>query len=1312
MLLAVLITGCGSESDDLTFSIFADPSRTHAPGDITFELTRDDGEPVTECSGKWDFGDGITLAGDYEASHHYRDAGKYKVSVALTCDDKKGKASTDVEVFGTVDLGVAAVEARPLDISTNGTLSVSFQVSNGANNALQIPTYIDIYLTPTASETAYLESGASRIFRHTLPSLPAAGNENSVQKIELDIPLDASIRTGAYYLSAVINPDHQIGEVSYANNVAFGTQAVTVRNQATDGADFVASRLQVSPPVTSILTSATAQFDIINQGSTTAETFRYEVWIGAKDNAENMDGATKIHESTIDGGMSGVEQSFKNILLSITPAISDPGLYYFWLVLDPNDAIVERDESNNTVRSSAPIQITNEPVLDADITVEKLTFAPTSTNPGGTFSATVDLYNQGSQPTGSFVCTIFLSNDMSLDIDKDSIVGSLNVDNLLPLSSQTMTGIMETDTGITPGKYWVYAFCDSSGVVSEANEDNNIQRSENQLVVTSDADIDLVFGPPQLESTSTLNDGNDISMSVMYCNKGSTSAGPSYVSVMRINRCDNTETEFSRILVEGMDAGHCENVYAKAPLVCDFWCPNYAFYFIADSTMIVDETEEKNNTKNLQEKITMSGDNCVCAGDKYEPNDRISEAALVRAVHDDLTLCPNDADLFQLDLVEGETTEIHLSHDHLKSPLELSMIRGSDVISSVSGSDDLYLTDLHAINTKQMPTYVKISGLTATDANRYHLDADIYSTITGIDLAASTLKIEDDALNASDNRRVSMILTNLGKSTSPSVSIGYYLSRTTQIDDSAWRLARQTVSPIPPNTTTAPAINLKLPADTEGGSYFLIAKVDDENEIKDARPSNNIVRTPLWKFERSCWDILDPNDTIETARTIPLKDGQFHQDELAVCQNNPDFYVIDMKNGYSLDITATTTGTGDFDLVLYDQNFNEIVSSRTGSATESIHRDAVIGDQKLYLQVFLLENIYNAKEAAYTLDIKTAKAPEWLSCNADFEPNDYPSSAYDLVKAAKSGKTLELCPSTDEDYYKIDLHEGDRLQLGFKTEATGLRAALYVGTEQRFLKLLTNPAAQGLDYTATEDNTYYLRIYTNVTNAPTMPYQLQWLGTEGVDMAVSNLKYAPEIPSAGSPITVDYDIHNRGSVETAYNTAVTLTTNQPYTLATASGKLAPGATENARHKITIPSQIQGFATLSVTVSADGDESSGNDRQMLEFTILAACMNDDNEPNDNILRATPIEHAIQGTLCPNDEDWFKAVLTEAAAATLKFSHENGDLDLEAYDENGELIGQSTSANDIERIELPNAGTYYLRVRGSSSSDTGTYELTIE
>ena len=1317
LLCALWVAGCEGESGELEFSIYADPARTHAPGDVHFELTRDDGEPVETCTGSWVFGDGIEMRGDYMADHRYRKAGVYEMSVELTCDDQIGHATTQIEVYDTVDLAVGALEARPLDVSTDGSMTVGFQVSNEALEGLKVPTTVDIYLTSTASATAYLEAGSVRLYRHQISSLPGAGQEGAVTKVEVEVPMDASIRTGSYYVSAVINADGKIGETSRDNNVAYTSESLTVRNQVTDGADFGATRLQISPGTTSTLSAVTAQFEIMNLGATTAETFQYEIWLGAKDNAVDMEGAVKVHESTIDGGMSGVEQSFRDVMISIAPMISDPGLYYFWLVLDSTDKIVERDESNNVVRSVSPVQVTNEPVLDADIMVQSVVFTPVSTTPGGTFTAKMSLYNQGAQPTGSFVCTVYLSEDMSLDFADDHLVGSANIDDLLPTSSREVSAIVESDTGVLPGEYWVYVFCDSSGVVAEANEENNIQRSETRLEVVSTASIDLLLGQLQSESGTSLEDGADLRLSALLCNKGKTASGPSFIGVTRHNMCDGSKDEFARISVAGLEPDACEVFYAQAPMACDFWCPNYRFSFEADTTLIVAETNENNNVAVMPDSITMVGDMCACIGDAYEVNNAVSQGKRVTALDADLTLCPNDQDYFLIDMTEGSSFDVHLNHDSVRSPLQMHLLRGPDIVASSFGGDDLYLSGIQVKNTSELPVFLHVTGMTDDDANRYHLTLNTYSRTAGVDLMAADLAIDGGALNASDSKAVSVNVANIGSLASSQVWIGYYLSQSANIDASAWRIARQVLDPMAPGENIVKTIHLKLPADIAGGQYHLIAKIDDDDSLSDVRSQNNIARSSAWYFERSCWDILDPNESLDTARPLLFNNGKIHYDVLSVCQGNRDFYAIDVKDGTSLDISVEGLTTGDFDIVLYDAKGNEIASSRTGATKETIHRDLIVGDQTVYLEVFLLENIYNADAIEYKLDIETAGAPAWQSCHSAFEPNDFYSSAWDLRSAAQSGQMAALCPSTDQDYYVIDMVAGDRLQLGFETESTILRAALYATETQQFVAMLTNLTSQTFDYTAVMDGPHTLRVFTNVPNAESQAYRLLWTGLEGIDLAVSGLQIAPETLTAGMPVTIDFDISNAGTLDAIYSAEVVLEQNgrkTPLLTQISETALTPGQKKHIREKTVLPDYAIGSAVIRVQAVTTGDVALGNNVAQRVVSIHSGCQNDAAEPNDNLLLATVLTLQTSQTrqICPGDEDWYVISLTTAATAQISFDHVKSDLSLTAYDASGLEIAHADTANDVESLSLDAAEKIYLRVKGANSSVLGSYEISVQ
>ena len=1306
--LAAAICSCSSDSSDFGFSVYAEPNQIHAPATVSFSVIRDDGKSVDSCEGQWDFKDGVKLQGATEVTHEYTKPGKYKVSATLACEDGKSSDQIEIEVFDTVDLAVYSLDARPLDVSTDGNVNISFQVSNESETALQVSTYIDVYLTTSSELSGYREAGASRIYRYTLASLPASGSDGAVQKLEFEIPMSSSIRTGTYYLSVVVNPEHNVGELSEDNNVVVSNQALTVRNQLTDGADFVPVGFQVSPEKTSVLSSASAQLVVLNQGSTTAEDFQYEIWMGTKNNGTDMTGAVKLHEGTINGGISGVEQQLKDIMFSVTPAVSEEGLYYFWVKLDSTDKIVERDEDNNILRSEGPVQVAEASMLDADIMVNSVEFKPSSSSPGGAFTTMMSLYNQGSQPTGAFICTVFLSDDMALDVDKDHVIGAANISNLLPQATRDISLVVETDTGVSQGKYWVFVFCDSSGVVTEANEDNNIHRAEEQITITGNSNVDLVFGPVTPGDNVAGRDGDNLNVSAVICNKGTTAAGPFQISVVARNICDETERELSRISMDGLEADGCESLFIQDPISCDFWCPSYNIIVNADVTRVITEKTENNNSAELPEIITLQGDNCICASDKYEPNNTVDNIKHVKKVSDDLNLCVKDVDLFELDLAEGESFEAHLNHDSSVSQLTMELLKGTQVVNVRNTGDDLFLSGMIMTDVESEPVSIRIKGENAKSANRYHLDIDTYSRSNGIDLGVSNVILSEGKLSTSIPSEVTSLLVNNGSENVSGFYVEYYISQTPVFDESAYRISRQQVSGLAAGSTKSQTAYLVMPEDVGGGTWYLIVRIDPA-EMNDIRLSNNIARSSGWFFDRVCWDSLDPNDTFEMPRKLAFS-GKFTQTDLKVCQDNPDFYAFDLEDGSALDISVTGLTSGDFDLYLYDAYGNVIDSARTTSVTEKIHRNVVVGDQTVILEVRLLDNIYNATEISYEMTINVSDAPAYLLCNSIFEPNDFMSSAYPLRDAAFSGQTTAICPSDDEDYYSIPLVEGQRLQIGFDTQSSILRAALY-SSDHSFLGMLTNLVTQTFDYMATQDDTYYLRIFSNASDPKSLDYTIRWLGSVDNDISVNSLDLSSAKLYAGQSLIVSFILDNQGTspVEAAYRMVLENTYGQTV-LSTGNRSLAAGKHETIMEKVTIPSNISGSARVVVNVQADGDSVPDNNTASKSITILPACTNDTNEPNNNILQATDLSGSLNGVICPGDEDWYKVTMDVSSVVTLSFTHANGDLRLTAYRDDGSWLSESDTASDIETLTL-DAGTWYLRVMGATSEVTNSFRIEV-
>ncbi|MBM4370074.1 MAG: PPC domain-containing protein, partial [Deltaproteobacteria bacterium] len=118
--------------------------------------------------------------------------------------------------------------------------------------------------------------------------------------------------------------------------------------------------------------------------------------------------------------------------------------------------------------------------------------------------------------------------------------------------------------------------------------------------------------------------------------------------------------------------------------------------------------------------------------------------------------------------------------------------------------------------------------------------------------------------------------------------------------------------------------------------------------------------------------------------------------------------------------------------------------------------------------------------------------------------------------------------------------------------------------------------------------------------------------------------------------------------------------------------------------------------------------------------------DGNEDDDTAEAAKPVQNGgepLSLRRCGGDDDWFRLELPagESAQVSLAFTHEDGDLVLEAFDpkdlENPVEIGDESAAGkpgEVVALEAPAdaAGVWLLRVRGATPDATNFYQLAIQ
>lgn len=193
----------------------------------------------------------------------------------------------------------------------------------------------------------------------------------------------------------------------------------------------------------------------------------YRLWLSEDD---TIDPADDLALGAFDVTFAR-EPSRDDVRSVALPAWLEPGRYRVIVEVDPDGAVTEQDEDNNT-RASDPI------VSAPDFAIEGVTAAPSRLEIGDPLRVEAVGQNLARPFTGDVAFTVYLSEDSELDPDDRTIhdgraafVGAepgVEIDVSLPIGA---------DSGVPPGDYFVLVHLDPRGAVAEMDEGNNIGRA-------------------------------------------------------------------------------------------------------------------------------------------------------------------------------------------------------------------------------------------------------------------------------------------------------------------------------------------------------------------------------------------------------------------------------------------------------------------------------------------------------------------------------------------------------------------------------------------------------------------------------------------------------------------------------------------------------------------------------------------------------------------------------------------------------------------------------------------------------------------
>ena len=375
----------------------------------------------------------------------------YDNSVTESNEANNMLASAPTAVYPGPDLTPISV-GGPSGAGTGQTLTLTNILANigvGAAGNWLYRIYLSTNATVTTNATVLTTQGP---YNNT-PAQSSMTNYDTVT-------IPAGTTPGTYFFGVIIDFDNMITEANESNNTQ-ASAPVTIGI----GPDLTVSAIAY-PSLAGTAQTLTLTNVLANIGAGSAGNWKYRVYL-----------STNASASVATNGLVLTTQgAFVNFpaLTSVTnyDAVTIPdtlatGVYYFAVMIDFDNSVVESVETNN-IRVSGPVTIGIGP----DLTVLSIT-GPNRAGPGQPFTLMETLANIGIGDAGNWSYRIYLSTNAAVTTN-DTVLTTLGTFTSFPaLTTLTNTDTVTIPQGTPPGNYYLGVIIDFNNVVAESNEGNN-----------------------------------------------------------------------------------------------------------------------------------------------------------------------------------------------------------------------------------------------------------------------------------------------------------------------------------------------------------------------------------------------------------------------------------------------------------------------------------------------------------------------------------------------------------------------------------------------------------------------------------------------------------------------------------------------------------------------------------------------------------------------------------------------------------------------------------------------------------------------
>ncbi len=623
----------------------------------------------------------------------------FGIIVDSTSRVTEGDETNNVEVGNSIYISVPDYDLEATSISVDSGYR---QVCEGSD------IYITLSVTNLGSDNAgshfyeaLVSTGNSASAIYTGTSLGyASGTANvpSYTHNSMLATLPTSITPGTYYVGLYVDYGDYISESNENNNiVATNSAQLTVIDCGPD-----LEPTSVSGPISGVR-GGTAQVSvqIANVGMEEINSVDYNIYLSS-DSSITGAGNDVLVGSDVTGTIAQSGSWTGTINLGIPSNLGD-GCWYWGIIVDPNNSIVEMDENNNAMPSSGQFCVEK-----ADILIDSIGVSENAVS-GQSATVYINLSNDGGSDSQSFDVRLLLSLDAQAGTD-DTQVDSFRVN---PLASGSSVEIIRDVT--IPGQHignfhWV-VIVDTSSEVDEDDETNNAAASSMFTISAPARDLLASW----VESPVSAEPGQTVSIEWAAENLGQEALGfdiEIWLSEDRSLGSGDIRLSQSRVpsLLSGSSVVDTQVVNLVGDVQGVWWV-----VLVIDSGEEHYEDDESNNIRLSNTTFTIDSNSPPPAGETLTGCDNPqtdgnfeSDAASTRSSAHHLGANANltvDGCLMDLDVVDwyaividsGNQTSIALSAEG--AHLEIAVLNGTSSLGQGGVDDSIRWVTVSALNT-------------------------------------------------------------------------------------------------------------------------------------------------------------------------------------------------------------------------------------------------------------------------------------------------------------------------------------------------------------------------------------------------------------------------------------------------------------------------------------------------------------------------------------------------------------------------------------------------------------------------------------